>query len=437
MEPRNVTVVTVDGRTVFYASGEVIAVGETARDFVINVHGGSLHGTGGATSRRILDGDEPVSLRRPTYRVQGLADPLDVVSDARARGLRVQLNHVLLAHGCCGCPGDPCCTGGTGSVHQTRANPYWANPYWANPYWANPYWANPFWRTTAVPIRGVPELAGHGAEIGRAGPRVWILDTGRATLANSPSIGDRGIRGDDEEPDLLPSTVDGLVDPVAGHGTFIAGIVERLEPGCEITVKHVVDPDGSALESDIEAAIYDLLASGADQSRTLLNLSFGGALQDPCDSVLGDAIADAQDAGVVVVASAGNEASCRPTYPANFAGVVAVGAVDEGGQPAPFTNVGHWVQACAVGVEIASTFFDFQENPASPTVGQPTHNFQGWARWSGTSFAAPVVVAAIAQQLSDGAMSSSEALAAVLDAGSEIECLGVLIEPNRVDQLFP
>ncbi|HUF99832.1 MAG TPA: hypothetical protein VMM60_17020, partial [Ilumatobacter sp.] len=59
--------------------------------------------------------------------------------------------------------------------------------------------------------------------------------------------------------------------------------------------------------------------------------------------------------------------------------------------PAAFTNYGPWVDACAPGVGIVSTFFDLGDQ-ARLDGG----DFDGWAIWSGTSFAAPVVAASIA-----------------------------------------
>ena len=99
-----------------------------------------------------------------------------------------------------------------------------------------------------------------------------------------------------------------------------------------------------------------------------------------------------QQAGTVVVAAAGNDSTCRVTWPAALPGVIAVGALGPSG-PAPFTNYGSWV-TCAPGVDVISNFFDDvdkhdDKNPA-------TSDFHGWAKWSGTSFAAPIVAAAIA-----------------------------------------
>lgn len=444
MEPTDIASVTVDGQVVYYRPGEVIAVGETARTFVEEL-GGTFEAEGEAEGLRRTVGprgasqaDGLVSMRPTAYRLIVPHDPLTVVQRARSSGLRVQLNHVHFAH--CGCACDPCC-----GSNSYGANPYRATGYLAKPYRATPYRATPA-RTSAIETvrqtlggAEVPEAAGDSAV------KVWILDTGLADTAEVTALDGRGVDGDfEDQADRQPPPFDGLVDPVAGHGTFIAGIIKELAPACAVKVRRVIEPAGDVDEWDVSDAIYELLGesfeAGAKLDRTILNLSFGGALYDACSPVVGEAIADAQEAGVVVVASAGNESSCRPVYPAHFPGVVAVGAVDVNGDPADFTNVGSWVQACALGVDVTSTFFEFDEtNTANvPPGSDPLQDFDGWAIWSGTSFAAPVVVASIAQKLQgDSQKSASAALAETLAAGTPIPCLGVRVIPTRVEKLVP
>ena len=96
----------------------------------------------------------------------------------------------------------------------------------------------------------------------------------------------------------------------------------------------------------------------------------------------------------VVVAAAGNSGSTRPVYPAVLPYVVAVGALDSRGR-APFSNHGGWVDACVLAVDVVSTFFTHFDE----TVNGTSRCFRWWARWSGTSFAAPKVAAAIAQDM--------------------------------------
>ena len=115
------------------------------------------------------------------------------------------------------------------------------------------------------------------------------------------------------------------------------------------------------------------------------------------------------------MASAGNDATCRPTYPAALRGVVGVGAIGPYG-PAPFTNYGPWVRACAPGVDIVSWFFTEYDGSETAPAGLPDPDrFRSWARWSGTSFAAPMVVAALAREMATYDVSAADAVARVID----------------------
>ena len=75
-----------------------------------------------------------------------------------------------------------------------------------------------------------------------------------------------------------------------------------------------------------------------------------------------------------------------------------------------FSNHGDWVTCCTEGENVVSTFVTGWSGPTedaepqgSPNAGtQPTKNFSsGWASWSGTSFAAPKVAAAIARRVDE------------------------------------
>ena len=100
------------------------------------------------------------------------------------------------------------------------------------------------------------------------------------------------------------------------------------------------------------------------------------------------------------VAAAGNQATCRPYFPAGLNEVKGIGAVGAGGR-AWFSNWGGWVDACAPGVDVVSTFFDFSEDLALfPDLDElKPRAYKGWARWSGTSFSAPKVAAVLAQEM--------------------------------------
>jgi subtilisin family serine protease len=105
---------------------------------------------------------------------------------------------------------------------------------------------------------------------------------------------------------------------------------------------------------------------------------------------------DAPRPGVAVVSPAGNESSRRAYWPAAHPDVIGVAATSRmGNARAWFSNWGRWADCCARGQDVRSTFIYW----LGPVEGEPAsdiENFLGWARWDGTSFAAPKVTAAIA-----------------------------------------
>jgi hypothetical protein len=88
-------------------------------------------------------------------------------------------------------------------------------------------------------------------------------------------------------------------------------------------------------------------------------------------------------------------------------------------------------------VEVVSTFFNFRgAHPAQ--VGADIDEFDGWAVWSGTSFAAPRVVAAMAEHMrTPGAtVSAHKAVREVIDEadGDRITLLGKVVLPWKRQQ---
>ena len=113
--------------------------------------------------------------------------------------------------------------------------------------------------------------------------------------------------------------------------------------------------------------------------------------------------------GVIVVASAGNDGDDSPVYPAAFAvdpnpppvPIISVGATNPDGSYAHYSNYGVWVTHRAVGSGVISTITAFDGSRVAPrqtaypdSIGVPIDpdDFRGgFARWSGTSFAAATV----------------------------------------------
>lgn len=253
------------------------------------------------------------------------------------------------------------------------------------------------------------------------GLTIGVLDTG---IAFDPVVHpwlDGRFTADEKLDRDLPNDDGGsFLAHQGGHGTFVAGIASRVAPAAHLVVAKVLDAVGvgSTLELTRGIARADAVAvERTGRSLDVLNLSLGGyTRRDQPPRVLAAVLRSLTARGTVVVAAAGNLGSPRPFWPAALPEVVGVGALD-GWAPAPFTNYGPWVDACAPGVDVVSTFFDERSQPLSGADLPPASSgatplavtFPGYARWSGTSFAAPKVAGAIAATATVWGVSTREA----------------------------
>lgn len=239
-------------------------------------------------------------------------------------------------------------------------------------------------------------------------------------------------------PDVLDADGDGKLDGIAGHGTFIAGMIANECRQCRITVvgqRHGTSPSGLG---PVDAA--QLFSSEYDIARSLLLhsdaqvVSCGLAFPtlDGHPSIAFTSVMEAIRARpspggeVAVVAPAGNEASSQPYWPAAHPDVIGVAAANRRGNGrAWFSNWGSWLDCCTRGQDVFSTFI-YWDGPIDGAPPTDIENFQGWATWNGTSFSAPQAVAAIANTYlaGQGQLSPMEAWGQLLSGAA-----GVAVTP--------
>ncbi|MBL7076444.1 MAG: S8 family serine peptidase [Kiritimatiellae bacterium] len=178
------------------------------------------------------------------------------------------------------------------------------------------------------------------------------------------------------------AVVDLLDEPTgatpARHGTAVASIitgggkVPGVAPGADLLAVRVMGDDGVGNTFTLAQGVMDAVDRGA----RVINMSLGSGGDAP---VLGQAIAYAQERGAVIVAAAGNNGSDGVLYPARYAGVLAVGAVDADGRQMYFSNRGERLDLVAPGLGVTAAGIDGEA-----------------IAFSGTSAATPFVAGAVA-----------------------------------------
>jgi serine protease len=201
-----------------------------------------------------------------------------------------------------------------------------------------------------------PQIIPYGIDL------VHARDVWSFTKGSGIRVADLDIGIDLTHPDL-PSIVASTTftslpvqDSTVGHGTHTAGTIAAPDNGIGVVgvapqagmlIAQVFDSSGNAYDSDLVSAIEWAVTNGAK----VINMSLGGPTYD---AVLEQACNNAVAAGVVVVAAAGNSASSAPSYPAAYASVISVSAIDQSKQIASFSNYGPTIALCAPGVGVYS-----------------------------------------------------------------------------------
>ncbi len=183
--------------------------------------------------------------------------------------------------------------------------------------------------------------------------------------------------------------LDGGIDALAGHGTFIAGLIHQACPDADIVSWRVVGSEGPIVESDMVKALKDI-AQVARRHRDgeagghpidVLNLSLGYYHETPEDELFDPTmygiLRELGECGVVVVLLGRQRRDGASDVPGGLGAVerpaqtivqaeqtvvpiVSVGALNPNGTDALFSNAGPWVRAHAQGASVMSTLPPFQ-----------------------------------------------------------------------------
>lgn len=246
-------------------------------------------------------------------------------------------------------------------------------------------------QTEGTPGADIKAVDAWAITTGSRAVRVAVIDTGidyfHPDLAGNIWTNPREIPGNGLDDDR-----NGFVDDVHGydfvsddsdpfddqaHGTHVAGTIGALGNNrigvtgvcwevSLMAIKAFDDRGYGTLSS-----VIDSLAYAAANGAHIINASWG---QPDKSRALADAIAAAHEAGVIIVAAAGNDRNDLLSYPAAYPESITVAALDHTDRRAGFSNFGAFVDVSAPGENILSTI--------------PDNRYE---LFSGTSMAAPHV----------------------------------------------
>ncbi len=186
--------------------------------------------------------------------------------------------------------------------------------------------------------------------VGKEPVKVAVLDSGVVATADIDVSKRINLISGDEN-------IEPLFEDFSGHGTAIASIiagkdngdgVTGVNPDAQIYSVKVLDEDNRASVSLIAEGIYKCIDENAD----IINMSFGTTTDS---EILHQAVKAAEDAGILMVAAAGNrgESDKQVEYPAAYPEVLAVGATGTDAELSGISSDGEEVEVLAPGENVA------------------------------------------------------------------------------------
>ena len=243
----------------------------------------------------------------------------------------------------------------------------------------------------------------------------WLATGARRAASLEPASVRRRARADRRS---STTSFQGPLDDFSGHGTFIAGLIRQTCPDAEILMVKVMDADGfvrgvdddqRAISCDLRSEHLSRVLGGLDA----VSMSFGYYHEEPgrrrTDRCHAARSAGAWRPSGVAARRLGRQRRHQPTdVPGRVqhrrSTLISVGARNPNGTVALFSNCGTGWTPTGPGrsgpVSTMPTTFDGSLEPTArttdPWAGQDagvawtrTTSPQGFATWSGTSFAAP------------------------------------------------
>jgi subtilisin family serine protease len=210
-------------------------------------------------------------------------------------------------------------------------------------------------------------------------------------------IVDSGIDASHEDLAGIPMSGENLTKSGAwntdenSHGTHVAGTIAAMNNAVGVVgvapsgrlrlrIEKVFDASGSASSVVVARAMLGCWRAGAQ----VVSMSLGGSDASAIEQRVVGLLAKK---GVLLVAAAGNDGNDATSYPAGFADVMSVAAIDQSKTVASFSQHNADVEIAAPGVGVLSTVPAFSQTGASLSVGgtsYPVLSMEGSPRTAAT-----------------------------------------------------
>ena len=196
------------------------------------------------------------------------------------------------------------------------------------------------------------------ASASAGGKKICIIDSGLNLPHEDMGAQGGSIKGSND------SGTGNWFDHGGPHGTHVAGTIAAINNGigvrgvigtdASLHIVKVFNEDGWGYSSSLVSAINTCVSNGAD----VINMSLGGTGSNTSES---NAIQAAYDAGVLLIAAAGNSGVVESTtdvesFPASYDSVMSVAAIDSNKALANFSQKNSQVEISAPGVDVNSTY---------------------------------------------------------------------------------